>query len=667
MNNTLSKVALALVIALFFWWQYPDIFASALIFIAALSVLVAFHEAGHFIAAKACGVYVDRFSIGMPPRLFGVRWGETDYCIGALPIGGYVKMAGQEDAPRSEEEQESDYADVPPDRWFSNKPVWQRIIILVAGPAANVVLAALIYGFVAAVGAEVEEQRLEARVGKVEQNSPAESAPLYEWPEGAERPDLAREPDDTGWRTGDLILTVGDRRVTSMLEVAQTAAFRKDQTVNVVLLREGLDGETTRYLSPTQPVMIDNDLPFPRFGVMSFHTVVISSVVSGSPADEAGIEPGDIIVKANGQRVDQATFTDMVQRTPEGESVRATVERDGELLEVVITPRVVGAMQGVSFIGESDPFATLSERELRTRQALVDPFLPPGTLLVSINGDEDALSALEDRYAAARLEPIEAAMRTPRGDEQTVTITPAALVGALTGVDEESAPVVASVSDEAKEAHELLPQDIIAAVDGELATPGLLRSVLNERIGESVTLDIHRQAIGGGMLRGEDHFSVTLPVEAAGKVGVLMRPRMVYHRFPVSEILPQIAHQMRGDFTLMYDTISGLVRAEVSPRELGGPIMIAQVTTTMAQRGWVWLFEITALISINLAVINLLPLPVLDGGQVVMNLIEAVRRKPIDLRVQEKIQFVGVCLLLTLMVAVTYNDISRIVSGLIPR
>ncbi|MFM1918892.1 MAG: hypothetical protein RLZZ303_526, partial [Candidatus Hydrogenedentota bacterium] len=104
------------------------------VFILVLSLLVFVHELGHFLAAKACNIYCDRFSIGMPPRLFGFKWGETDYCIGALPFGGFVKMAGQEDAPLSDEEREATYGHVPSDRWFNNKPVYQRIIVLVAGP-----------------------------------------------------------------------------------------------------------------------------------------------------------------------------------------------------------------------------------------------------------------------------------------------------------------------------------------------------------------------------------------------------------------------------------------------------------------------------------------------------------------------------------------------------
>ncbi|MCF6286046.1 MAG: site-2 protease family protein, partial [Candidatus Hydrogenedentes bacterium] len=143
-----------------------------LIFLAVLSFLVFFHEMGHFLAAKACNIYVDRFSIGMPPRVIGFKWGETDYCIGALPIGGFVKMAGQEDAPLTEEEREKEYKGVPPDRWFNNKPVWQRIIVILAGPVANLILAVLLYGLLAIVGKEVAELDLAARVGFVVESSP---------------------------------------------------------------------------------------------------------------------------------------------------------------------------------------------------------------------------------------------------------------------------------------------------------------------------------------------------------------------------------------------------------------------------------------------------------------------------------------------------------------
>ena len=135
------------------------------VFLIVLGVLVFVHELGHFVAAKACGIYVDRFSLGMPPRIFGFKFGETDYCVGLLPIGGYGKMAG-------EEERESAYGRVPTDRWFNKKPVWQRAIVLIAGPAMNIVLALAIYALMAGYGREVPLHLEDTRIGLVERSRP---------------------------------------------------------------------------------------------------------------------------------------------------------------------------------------------------------------------------------------------------------------------------------------------------------------------------------------------------------------------------------------------------------------------------------------------------------------------------------------------------------------
>ncbi|GAG17799.1 unnamed protein product, partial [marine sediment metagenome] len=150
-----------------------------IIFLLVLGLLIFVHELGHFVAAKACGIYCCRFSLGMPPRLFGFTIGETDYCVGAIPVGGYVKMAGQEDAPLSEEEREREYGHVPSDRWFNNKPAWQRCVVLVAGPLMNLVLAIVLYALVAATGAEVMEIQVDSRIGEVVPGSPAAQAPMY--------------------------------------------------------------------------------------------------------------------------------------------------------------------------------------------------------------------------------------------------------------------------------------------------------------------------------------------------------------------------------------------------------------------------------------------------------------------------------------------------------
>src|SRR4030043_1915754 len=104
----------------------------AIIFVFGIIVLV--HELGHFLAAKWMGVRVERFSIGFPPRLFGKKIGDTDYCISAIPLGGYVKMAGMIDESMDAKTTGADYE-------FTSKPIWRRIVIIVAGVTMNFILA----------------------------------------------------------------------------------------------------------------------------------------------------------------------------------------------------------------------------------------------------------------------------------------------------------------------------------------------------------------------------------------------------------------------------------------------------------------------------------------------------------------------------------------------
>src|SRR5699024_5998864 len=111
------------------------------IFAAALLILVFIHELGHFLAAKFFGMRVERFSLGFPPRIFGMKIGETDYSIGATPLGGYVKISGMID-----ENMDTDHLQEEPKPWeFRSKPVWQRIVVITAGVIFNMILAVAIY------------------------------------------------------------------------------------------------------------------------------------------------------------------------------------------------------------------------------------------------------------------------------------------------------------------------------------------------------------------------------------------------------------------------------------------------------------------------------------------------------------------------------------------
>jgi regulator of sigma E protease len=561
-----------------------------LVFIIVLGLMVFFHEFGHFLAAKACGIYVDRFSLGMPPRAFGIRIGETDYCVGALPLGGYVKMAGQEDAPMTDEERDQTYGHVPADRWFNKKPVWQRFIVIVSGPLMNMVLAVLLYGIVAAVGAEVRESDVDSRIGQIVPGSPAATAPLYVMPADGSEPDLNRTPGAFGWQTGDRVLTINGSKVRNIMDVGIDAVLGAGSVLNVRIERTGADGTKTEYLSPIEPTPLMKDKRM-RFGVAPFETALVAGVRDGSPAKNSGITPGDIIVRADGKAVDSATFVDMVEKVPQGEKVSLEIQRDSQTIPMTIQPETIGRFLGL-----------------------------------------DVWSSWSMAH----------------------------------DLDKNAQPVVTQVSPEFEQETGLKPKDIIQVLDGKPATAKLLSDFEETHPGEAVEVQVDRPAILFGLLRSEEHLTLKLPVSSVRAIGVQLGTKMVFHRVPPPQVVPEAFSLTYQALERTMRTITLLVTGNLSPKELGGPVLIYQVTTQAARAGYSWLLNITAFISVNLCVFNLLPLPVLDGSLLVYIVLEGIRRKPIDIRALERIQQAGVVLIIGLLLYVTFNDISRVLTNLVP-
>ncbi|NJL73218.1 MAG: PDZ domain-containing protein [Candidatus Competibacteraceae bacterium] len=525
--------------------------SSILIFLLVLSVLVFVHELGHFLAAKACNIYVDRFSIGMPPRVAGFQWGETDYCIGALPIGGFVKMAGQEDAPLTEEERAATYGTVPPDRWFNNKPVWQRFIVILAGPVMNFILAVFLYGYLAAMGAEVPESEVVARIGMVEPDSPAASAPMYRFTQG-QAPDGTGTPDTTGWQTGDRILSLDGRAVQNIGDLAIGAILGGDSRAHhAILEREGPDGTPVTYLSPITPHQLEGE-EYARFGVAAFDGAVVREVIADMPGVAAGLKPEDEILRAQGKPVDLATFVKTVETVPEGASLALQVRRGGDVMDLALVPATIGRFSGLAYTAQVG---------------------------------EDA---------------------------------------------EKGVPVVAGVTPEMAEKSGLKRKDRIVQVNGAPATVAALAEVEKTTPGGTVKLKIERPAVLFGLVQEAASLEVDVPVTSVRAVGVALKPRMIFHRLPASEVVPEAFRKCYAAIEQTVMTLTALASGRVSPKDLGGPLMIAQVTTQAADMGFFWLIKIMAFISINLGVFNLLPIPVLDGGQIVLISIEGIRRKPLS-------------------------------------
>ena len=555
---------------------------NVLIFLAVLSLLIFFHELGHFVAAKAFGIYVKRFSIGMPPRLFGIQLGETDYCVG-LPFGGFVMMAGQEDVPLSDEEREREYGKVPEERWFKNKPVWQRMCVLLAGPFMNLFLAILLYGFIGLVGSEVPEWEVEARVGEIEPGSPVEDAPLYRLSTPSSRE--AREPDAIGWQIGDRILTINGREADNMTDLAIAAILGGEGREQEIVLERTTSMEAPeRYLSVLAPRALD-ETGHARFGVGPYETAIVREVIPDSAAAEAGFQADDIIQAVDGVSVTLSGFIKYIEEVDENADVSIDLLRNDEKLTLKAQPQTIGRLQGLWLDAD-------------------DPETDPATVF--------------------------------------------------------------HLTSEVQEETNLRRRDVILEVNGEPVTFMQLRNIQETSPGEPLELKVHRPGVLFGLLEPASTFMTTITPQPVRAIGVALRPRSVLQRVPAIRIVPHAFYQsyLAVERTLL--TIAGLARGVVSPKDLGGPVMIFDVTTKAAEAGFGWLVKITAFISVNLFILNLLPLPVLDGGQVVTNGIEAIRGKPLNENILERMQQVGIVMLLMLMLFVTYNDIMRLVQDWLP-
>jgi len=581
---------------------------DVLVFLLVLSLLVFFHEAGHFIAAKACGVYCDRFSLGMPPRLFGIRIGETDYCIGALPIGGYVKMAGQEDVPTDDESRQKEYGHVPPERWLQNKPIWQRAIVFAAGPLMNLVLAVLLYAAVVGIGENVPESKFENRIGYIEPDSPATRAPMFD----AEKypttlPTSSDQPDEIGWQTGDRIVRVNGERVNSIEDVAITAVLSAGDEALVELERDVPDGARKRYFSRLRAERLPGDR-HPRFGITAFKPARVGKLVEEMPAAASGVREGDLVVRLNGRPIDALTFSDVVTKAKPTDDLLLDIKRDDQIVSIRLQPTVIGRFPGVFF----DPPLETQDPADMDKQPRVIAAVPQDDF------DEDQSSSLPEE-SAPKAKPLP----LRRGDR-------------------------------------------ILEVNGKPATVGLLREIAVTQPDAHLTLTVQRPNVLFGLIQKASVENVDVSFTPVGIVGIVWTEDYVFYRTPLPQVVPEALRRSVQAFDRTVRTFALLLRGRLSVRDLGGPVMIYRATTEAAKQGWSWLLEITAFISINLCVFNLLPFPVLDGGHLMFLGVEAVLRKPVNMRVAEIVQQIGLVLILGLILFVTFNDISRWISDLVP-
>ena len=288
-------------------------FFNIFAFVVVLGFLIFAHESGHFMFAKLFRVRVLVFSFGFGKRLFGFRKGSTDYRVSLIPLGGYVRMAGdnpEENVPGNPDE-------------FLSKPKWQRFLILVAGPAMNVLIAIAFVAGIAMVG--TEQYILKPVAGKIEPRSAAERA---------------------GIRTGDLIVSVKGEKVSDFDDVKLLIMTNAGTPLPVVYVRDGVEHTTT--LTPERKE--DKFGPTGYAGINVGMEPLVGRIVPGSPAETSGIRAGDRILRVNGTAVTSMQDVAAVADKTPSKPLALEVARAGQTLPVQIAPTTdekLGPLRGV--------------------------------------------------------------------------------------------------------------------------------------------------------------------------------------------------------------------------------------------------------------------------------------------------------------------------------
>jgi regulator of sigma E protease len=277
---------------------------TLLSFAFALGVIIVVHEAGHLLVAKAFGVRVMTFSVGFGKRLWGFKRGETEYRVSAVPLGGYVRLGG-------ESPEEVDPTDP---REFLNKPRWQRILVYLAGPAANILLAIVVFAVVFMVGIEVMSfPDMPPIVGGVEASSSAAQA---------------------GLRRGDRVLTAKGEKIDNWQDLLLVVMGSPEQPVALTFQR----GQQTLQATVTPKRVPRYDVGDLAGMIPSVRPQVIE-IVRGQPAEAAGFHPGDEIRAVDGRPViDSQAFVDAISPRA-GQPVGVQVLRDGRPLTLTVVPR----------------------------------------------------------------------------------------------------------------------------------------------------------------------------------------------------------------------------------------------------------------------------------------------------------------------------------------
>jgi regulator of sigma E protease len=541
-----------------------------------LGGLIFVHELGHFVVAKLLGVKVVRFSIGFGPRLLGVRRGETEYRLSALPLGGYVKMAGDDPNEVLAPEDRG--------RGFLEQPPWKRLVIALAGPGMNLAFPLLVY--CALWIGQNGEKTPGPYIGTVQAGSPAAQAGLLPGDRILSVAAPGEDPRPVRY-FGDLSLLVSPHpreRLTFAVE-------RDGRRIEPIAIVPAVDEDS-------------NGLETTRRGVIGVTPSYAPAIVAPAAPGAAGpVQPFDLVVSAAGRPVKNLLELQGALRAAACGPLDLEVVRERP---VVLPGAAVSTAEKVALLGvptcrEGAPALLPASPSLSTFVASVEPGsaaekagLRRGDAIAAVNGTE--VHNFREIQAVSRTfqigQPIALALR----DGRTLSFVPSKT----------------TIEDE------------ITGKAVERLVPGFTAA--------------RREPVDP-----EDLLVPTVPLQRG-----------------VAEIAGLAWRELSEVVRLTVLGIARIVTGAISFKQVGGPLMLVDIASKAAAEGLSSFLFHMALISVNLGLMNLLPIPVLDGGHIATAVVESVTRRPLSIRAREIANLVGLILLVTLMLFVFKNDIWRL-------
>ena len=705
------------------WGQYVG---PLLMFLIGLGAVIFVHELGHFIVARWVGIRVETFALGFGPRLFGLRRGGTDYSVRLIPLGGYVKMTGQEDAALLKE------GDTDPGS-FANKTVGQRFAVIAAGVVMNVIFASIAFVVIGLIGIQFPAPV----VGGVERGFPAAQAKIIWQDDG----DPSTPDESVGLKPGDRILALNGRRIHRFDKLQFAAVLAPRGRIFEMTIGRTAGGKTR--VGTATMGLIKGDLPGAETKVFRFGISPADEPVFGVYKDviaiDDGLNEGERLLAVNDQPIKHAWDLRDIEADLDGQPVTVTVrptDDNGQeqvapdaTRTVIVRPKLLMANRSydVVFLADGSTVRATSVEKVADKDKKDDPSDAPSQVrLTLVDGGERIVAEKEIVHPVRSIDVLGMAPRLMF--EGLTKRRPAAEAGLEAGdvvvsYGDRSTPTLAELRAINRQFVDRGTQ-IVVFRDGRTQSPVDIRPRKQEgtpRIGALVAADQEHLVVAhvrkrspadaAGVVRGSIIEKVNdLPVatwpELIGSLAALKGKPITLHgrngsqpfkadfgilaaenfrredyRYELFAARPFRAlkttvrntnpvqalawgvEEVRYNVVLAYANLRALLQGTVSAKELRGPIGIADIAVQVARRSAMQFVYFMSMISVALAVLNFLPLPVLDGGHAVFLLIEKIRGRPLSVKIMNAAQIGGLVLLLGLILIVTWRDVERIVES----